>query len=474
MRRLDLTFSALLPPLDFLALLAAAVTAYALRFSRSFTEFRPILTDIPFSEYLATSGLFALIWLALFAMAGLYAIRQLRIWDMLGRVVVGSTAGIMVVIASVFFTREFETSRFVVVAVWALAILYVVIGRLVLTLLRKAILRGRIGHLRTVIIGNGKTAQDIARIYKHHPVLGFTVIKQARTWSDSTKAEIRDLARKGKIDVLLLADTELDRRASLDVIALAEEYHLEFRYLADPYSATFTRVEMDAVGGIPILEVKRTSLDGWGRIFKRLFDILVSLLLLIIVSPILLISAIALWLEDGWPFLFVNERIGERGRAFNVLKLRSMWRKYSIGPQFEKAKDNLKLEAELIKEKSIKNGPVYKIAEDPRVTKVGKFIRRWSVDELPQFWNVLIGNMSLVGPRPHQPREVEHYLPHHRRVLAIKPGITGLAQISGRSDLEFEDEVRLDSWYIEHWTPALDLYILLKTPFIVLRKKGVY
>jgi lipopolysaccharide/colanic/teichoic acid biosynthesis glycosyltransferase len=152
-----------------------------------------------------------------------------------------------------------------------------------------------------------------------------------------------------------------------------------------------------------------------------------------------------------------------------------MWRKFSIGPQFmQNEQDRLELERRLIAERSIKEGPVYKIADDPRVMPVGRFLRRWSLDELPQFWNVLTGKMSIIGPRPHQPREVEKYLPHQRRVLAIKPGITGLAQISGRSDLSFEDEVRLDLWYIENWSIWLDLYILFKTPFAVVNRKGAY
>jgi lipopolysaccharide/colanic/teichoic acid biosynthesis glycosyltransferase len=147
----------------------------------------------------------------------------------------------------------------------------------------------------------------------------------------------------------------------------------------------------------------------------------------------------------------------------------------SIGPQFQDSmKKNLELEQKLIKEKSIKEGPVYKIANDPRITPIGNFIRRWSIDELPQFFNVLQGNMSIIGPRPHQPREVEKYTPEQKSVLAIKPGITGMAQISGRSDLSFEDEVRLDTWYIENWSIWLDLYILLKTPLAVFKRKGVY
>lgn len=474
MRRIDLTLSALLPPLDFLALLSAAVTAYALRFSEYFTAFRPILTDIPFADYIATIAAFALVWIGLFAVAGLYALKPLRVWHMMGRVILASTAGIMIVIATVFFSREFQTSRFLVLAVWGLAIVYVVAGRLFIRLVRGALMRARIGHQRVAIIGRAKAADELADFYRNRPGYGITIVKSAKTWNENVKKELAGLAKKGKLDSLILADPELDRVEALNLISFAEEHHIDFRYLADLFSATFTNVEMDTVAGIPIIEVKRTPLDGWGRIFKRLFDIVVSAILLILFSPLILLAAIALMIEDGWPVIFVNERIGERGRPFPTYKLRSMWKKSSIGPQFGTSKENLKLEAELIKEKSIKEGPVYKIADDPRVTPVGRFLRRWSIDELPQFWNVLTGSMSLVGPRPHQPREVEQYKPHHRRVLAIKPGITGMAQISGRSDLDFEDEVRLDSWYIEHWSPGLDLYILLKTPFAVFRRKGAY
>ena len=226
---------------------------------------------------------------------------------------------------------------------------------------------------------------------------------------------------------------------------------------------------------MPIIEVKRTPLDGWGRIMKRLFDIIVAAVALVLTSPLTLLSALIIFIQDGAPVIFENERIGESARPFRVYKLRSMWKKDCIGPQFTKSlKQNIEKEQQLIKEKSLKQGPVYKIGDDPRVTPFGRFIRRWSVDELPQFLNVLRGDMSIVGPRPHQPREVAKYESRHLRVLAIKPGITGMAQISGRSDLDFEDEVRLDVWYIENWSLWLDVYILLKTPFVVLANKGAY
>jgi exopolysaccharide biosynthesis polyprenyl glycosylphosphotransferase len=474
MRRLDLAFAALLLPLDFLALLGAAVSAYALRFSPYFIGIRPIITEIPFPQYLASATGFALLWMLLFAMAGLYSMRQHRAWNTLGRVFISCLAGIMLLIAIVFFSRALDTSRFVIAAVFGFAVIYVSLARLALRAFRRILFRGRIGHEQIALVGSSRAAMDIAMLYKQHPELGWTIVKQYKTWNETTKKELRDLASKHKIDTVLLAEPELNRTDALELIGLAEEFHLGFRYLADLFSATFTNVEMDTFGGVPVISVKRTKLDGWGRIFKRLFDIVASSILILITSPLIILSTIALWIEDGLPVFFLNERVGERGSLFRLMKLRSMWRRYSIGPQFKKQKAALKIEQELIKEKSIKEGPVYKIADDPRVTPVGHFIRRWSIDELPQFINVFKGDMSLVGPRPHQPREVANYLPHHRRVLAIKPGITGLAQISGRSDLDFEDEVRLDAWYIENWSPALDLYILIKTPMAVINKKGAY
>lgn len=474
MRRLDLAFTALLLPLDFLALLGAAVSAYALRFSPYFTGIRPIITEIPWYQYVASSTGFALLWMLVFALAGLYSTRHRRAWNMLGRVFISCLAGIMLVIGSVFFTRALDTSRFIIAAVFGFAVVYVSFARLALRAFRRILFRARIGHEQIALVGSSPAALEIAELYKMHPELGWTVVKQYKTWNESTKKELRDLAKRQKVDTVLLAEPELNRSDALDLIALAEEYHLGFRYLADLFSATFTNVEMDTFGGVPVINVKRTKLDGWGRIFKRVFDIVVAGILVLLSAPILLVFGLLLLVEDGWPVFFLNERVGERGNLFNLMKLRSMYRKFSIGPQFKKQKAALKMEAELIKEKSIKEGPVYKIADDPRVTPVGRFIRRWSIDELPQFINVLKGDMSLVGPRPHQPREVANYLPHHRRVLAIKPGITGLAQISGRSNLDFEDEVRLDAWYIENWSPALDLYILLKTPMAVFRKTGAY
>jgi len=170
--------------------------------------------------------------------------------------------------------------------------------------------------------------------------------------------------------------------------------------------------------------------------------------------------------------LYKNLRVGIRGKEFFTLKFRSMYKEDSTGPQFGDAgKKAEEREKELVKTQNSKQGPIYKIANDPRVTPFGRCIRRWSIDELPQFFNVFRGDMSLVGPRPHQPREVEQYQDEYPIVFTLKPGITGLAQISGRSDLPFEEEMKLDILYTERWSLFLDLIILLKTPFVLFKKR---
>ncbi|MSR85623.1 sugar transferase [Candidatus Uhrbacteria bacterium] len=468
MRRIDLSFTALKLPFDFLALMGAAVTAYALRFSKFFTDIRPILTDVPFSQYFTSIALFVIIWLVLFGIAGLYSIYPRRLWSELGRIILASTAGIMVIIASVFFQRQITTSRFIVLAVWGLAIFYVWIGRLILRLLRNLLLRASIGHQRIIIIGHNKAAENLANLYQVRKSLGYTVVKIFKQWNKTTLKDLESFIKRHQIDGILLADTDMSKEQALGIIAFADQAHLTFRYLADLFAASFTRIEVSTSGGIPIIEVKRTPLDGWGRIAKRLFDLTISGILLVIFSPVMLLTAIAIHLEtkggtffsrlpDGSKLL----RIGEGGKSFHYFKFRSMLK----DKHWERYKELSRLD--------IRKGPLIKIKDDPRITRVGRFIRKWSLDELPELVLVFAGRMSLVGPRPHEPEEVAKYKPHHRRVLAIKPGITGMAQISGRSDLDFEEEVRLDTWYIENWSLWLDLMILLRTPFAVVTHRGV-
>ena len=188
----------------------------------------------------------------------------------------------MVVIAILFFRREVTASRFLVLAVWPLSIVFTSIGRAILRAIRRAIIRSGFGHQRVAVIGHSKVASDLIKFYRDNPVEGYTVVKTFRTWNNDTHEELIRLAHERHVDGVLLADPELAKNKALDLINIAEEHHLTFRYLADLFAARFTRIDVSTAGGVPIIEVKRTPLDGWGRIMKRLFDIIVAAVALVL------------------------------------------------------------------------------------------------------------------------------------------------------------------------------------------------
>ncbi len=474
MRRNQLTFAVILLPLDYLALLAAAVTAHRLRFE-TLAELRPAISLLPYPEFLKAAALVALGYLAIFALTGLYTIeRPRRIVEEAVKVISACTLGVMGLIIMVFFRGELFTSRFVVLAAWLLSIAYVIAARLLVRLVVRQLLKRGIGARRAIVVGGPDRATEaIVAEFARNPELGYRIVKRFPHWDGAAASEAAALCEREGAEELFVTDPDTGKEAMRSLIEFAEDRHLTFRYAADTLAA-HAALMSTTIAGIPVIEVKRTRLEGWGRVYKRVFDVVASLILIVLTSPIMLIAAIAVVLDSRGPIIFRNERVGHEGRRFKAYKFRSMRADLSVGEQFGNRQEALDLERKLIEERGIKAGPVYKIKDDPRVTRVGRFIRRYSIDELPQFFNVLFGDMSLVGPRPHQPREVEKYERHHRRVLMIRPGITGLAQVSGRSDLSFEDEVRLDTFYIENWTPMMDVAIILKTPFAVFSKKGAY
>ena len=276
------------------------------------------------------------------------------------------------------------------------------------------------------------------------------------------------------MEQIILTQPHAREKEALALLRFSNQHHIRFTYSADVFATLSSNMSIHPVAGVPMVELKPTRLDGWGRVVKRIFDVVVSIAVFILVSPLLLCTAIIILIETGWPVIYKNERVGYKGKTFSTYKFRSMHQNDCTGKQFgELGEEAEKKEKELIKKQSIKKGPIYKISHDPRVTRFGKYIRRWSIDELPQFINVLKGNMSVVGPRPHQPREVDLYKKDHPTVFSIRPGITGLAQISGRSDLSFEEEMQLDLLYIERWSVWLDIIIFIKTPFILFKKRDV-
>jgi exopolysaccharide biosynthesis polyprenyl glycosylphosphotransferase len=374
----------------------------------------------------------------------------------------------MLVVVMIFISRELFDSRFIILAGWILAIIFVSFGRSLVRLSQRMLYGAGIGVKELVIVGAGKTADALVSYFSKHDALGYRVIKRVHDFELETAQELAEIIKLKEVDEILQADPNLTKAEVIRLYDFADENHLTFKYVADLLGTKVLKTEFSELAGIPIMEVKRTPLDGWGRIAKRIFDIFISSLLIIILSPLMIISALIIKLESHGPVFFSRRddgsplyRVGQGGRLFRYFKFRSMMDKSDSMRYKELADKNLR-----------KDGPLVKIKDDPRVTNFGRFLRRFSVDELPEFFLVFKGDMSLVGPRPHLPEEVAKYERHHKKVLTIKPGITGMAQISGRSDLTFEEEVKLDTYYIENWSILMDLTILLRTPLAVLRRRA--
>ena len=447
----------------------AGISAYYIRYADFFQHFRPIIFDLEFGGYIKIVLLIACFWLVIFALAGLYNIKSSRtLIKETYRVVSACSTGLMLIVILIFIRRELFDSRFIVLAVWVLAIIYISFARSLIRFIQRALFKYDIGVHKIILVGNSKTTDNLIHEFSSQKSSGFEVVKRLRNFNIETAQELTEFLKTKKIDEIIQSDPNLSKPEILRLYDFADDHHLTFKYAADLLGAKVLKTEVGEIAGIPIVEVKKTPLDGWGRIIKRIFDIILAVFFITVLSPIMIIFVLLIKLDSRGPVFYKNERVSKNG-IFKLFKFRSMQTQHCVGKEY--GDDSaLKYEKELIDKQNTKQGePVYKIANDPRLTGIGKFIRRWSIDELPQFFNVLAGNMSLVGPRPHQPREVARYEHHHKKVISIKPGITGLAQISGRSDLSFEDEVKLDTYYIENWSLLFDLSILLRTPLAILR-----
>ncbi|MDA3840653.1 MAG: sugar transferase [Patescibacteria group bacterium] len=470
MKRNDLFFSFLLVPLDYIMIVLAGVSAYYIRYAEFVTNLRPILFDLSFNEYFRALVIVAFIFVVVFAFAGLYVIKSPRKYVKESfKVIEACSTGLMIVVILIFFRRELFDSRFIVLAAWILSIFYVIIARGLIRFLQRYLYKYDIGVKKVVMVGASKTTDNLIHEFSSKKNSGFKVIKRLRDFSFETEQELQNFIENNEADEIIQADPNLTKSELLRLYDFADENHITFKYAADLLGTKVLKTEVTEFAGIPIVEAIRTPLDGWGRITKRTFDILFSLIFIILFSPLLILFYLVVKIDSKGPAIYKNVRVGKTGSSFKLYKFRSMISSLCITDEGDTK--NVEYEQDLMNTQNTKEGPVYKIKDDPRITRVGKFIRRWSIDELPQFFNVFFGTMSLVGPRPHQPREVAKYKGHHKKVLTIKPGITGMGQISGRSDLSFEEEVKLDTYYIENWSMLMDMAIILRTPLAILRSR---
>jgi len=451
MKRSELFFTILLIPVDIAMILLAFILAYKMRLS---FEIVPIIYVEPFAAYFKLILWTMPIWTLVFAMNGLYSTERRGVAREFGKIVVSVSAAIALLTVGIFLGRIFFFSRLIIGMSWILAIVLVLFGRYFILFVQRYLYRSGIGIHRVIVIGHNGGTKSLARQLNENKNLGFRIVKIIDREGCTKIAEI---VKRNPCDEILIADVEMGQR---EIECMANFCHLNnlgFKMIPNLFLVQSSHTNIQTLAGVPILEFKRSPLDGWGRILKRLFDLIFGFIFFMLVSPIMLIVALAIKLTSKGPVLFRQERVGLE-KNFIFYKFRTM------------KEGSEKEHQAYIK----KYGNMFKLANDPRVTSVGKFLRKTSLDELPQFLNVLKGDMSLIGPRPPMPEEVQRYTAFQKRRLGVKPGMTGLWQVSGRSDLSFDEWVRLDAYYIEHWSLWLDFVIFLKTIWIVIRGRGAY
>lgn len=458
--------------LDALLINVAFFIAYHARYE--WELIRPVgeFYYVPFREYIPVSLILMAILLVVYKMEGLYAPKRGTTWlDEVYTIFIGTLAGIAIMIVITFIYRPNFYSRLLFGYAGVSVTLTLSLSHLIVRQVW-GYLRGRgIGVDRALIVGAGEIGRAIMRTIMALPQLGYQVVGfiddevQEKTIGrfprlGSTKALPR-LLQEGKVDEVIITLPWTSHGKIIKMVAQCERAQVRARVVPDLFQMSLSRVDVEEVGGIPLLGVKKVSIRGWNLALKRAIDLFVSAITLLLLSPLIPLIAVMIKLESPGPALFRQMRMGRDGKPFTLYKFRSM------RPEAEEAVSELHdlNEAE---------GVFFKIREDPRCTRVGRVLRRLSLDELPQMYNILRGEMSLVGPRPALPREVELYEEWHRRRLGVLPGLTGLWQVMGRSDLTFDEMVMLDLFYIENWSLWLDLKIILLTIPTVLSGKGAY
>ena len=273
--------------------------------------------------------------------------------------------------------------------------------------------------------------------------------------------ELTDLIQRFEVDDVLIALPMHAHERMREIVVALDAAPVRVRLVPDVFHLVAGRAMAEDVWGLPLISVRAPVITGFDRFVKRMFDLVLAGVALVLMAPLLAVLALAVYLDGGRPIVFAQRRVGETGRMFTMYKLRTMV-----------------ADAESRQEEALQHGAavdaVYKPLNDPRVTRVGRFLRRTSLDELPQLWNVLRGEMSLVGPRPELPWVVERYESWQRQRLAVLPGITGWWQVNGRGELPLHENVEYDLYYIQNYSPMLDLTILLRTLWVVARGRGAY
>ena len=403
------------------------------------------------------------------------------------RVLRATAVGTLLILAWAFLYRggfefrAFSYARGVFLLDFTIALAAYTLLRLAVRAAQSAARRGGVNLIPTLVVGRGAEAALCVREMRARRELGYRVIGVVETGGAESSveefegvpvvanlAQLPEAIREAGANEVIIADPNISGDLLFDVMMrVGRRRGVEFRVAPSLFNCLPRKTEVDQIGVLPVVTLFREPLSQGARVVKRASDILIAALALILLAPLWLIIALLIKLDSRGPVLYRQERVGMDGRIFLFLKFRTMrtdaddsehreyQRRYITGEPDTNLGDSLR--------------PVYKLHTDPRVTRTGKFLRRASLDELPQLLNVLRGDMSVVGPRPPIPYEVEAYALWHRKRLDMKPGMTGLWQVSGRNRLSFDEMVTLDLYYIENWSLWLDIKIMLRTLPVLLR-----
>jgi exopolysaccharide biosynthesis polyprenyl glycosylphosphotransferase len=480
-RRSPRSPSLLLAAADALLILAGFSIAYWMRYNVSWpAPFNRIVQEVltvnyvPFDSFLRYALLLTFVLLALFSMKGLYRIqRNAGLLDYTGTLISGTTTGIALVVLLTIIQRPLY-SRLLYAFAWGAIIVLLCVSRAVLVGVRRWRWTRGIGRERVLVIGGTGLGRQVMDSIVAQTFLGYSLVGYLED-RDPPASERRDghfrylgvvqsleaIARALPIDQVIIALPFWEHHRLPEIVTVCRAAGIEFRVVPDLFELSFDRVNVANLSGIPLIGLKELSLKGGNLLLKRAIDLALIVLAAPVLLPLAGVIALAVKWDSPGPAIFRQRRVGKGGRLFTTYKFRTM----VLDAEARKAELSKLNEAD---------GPVFKIRDDPRMTRIGRFLRRASLDEIPQFWNVLRDEMSLVGPRPQLPEEVALYEDWHQRRLEVKPGLTGLWQVLGRSDTSFDEMVRLDIYYAENWSPGMDLRIMLETIPAVLSGKGAY
>ncbi|HEU5317413.1 MAG TPA: sugar transferase, partial [Chloroflexota bacterium] len=458
---------------DLILVNVGFVLAFYLRYELRLWPESAEFVDAPLSAYSLAQAVLVGVTLTVFARRGLYRLSRSQQWlDEVGIIVAGTTLAVSILVMVFYLFRPGITSRAMLFYAW--------VGIVVLLSGFRAVVHWVVAHrrkrglglARVLVVGAGHVGKMVMQQIAGRPGLGYQLVGFCDdvAWAQGTSfgrfSCLGDLADLGevidghRVDEVVIALPSAEHEKILEIVSLCRQRAVEFRLVPDTFDLTLGTLEVDELAGIPLIGLRETALHGFNLWLKRAIDIVLAGAALIAAAPVMLLVAIAVRLESRGPVFYPQYRVGKNG-PFKIYKVRSMYQ------------DADRRLAEL-QARNEAGGVIFKMKDDPRRTRVGRIIRKLSLDEVPQLWNVVKGDMSIVGPRPPLPQEVEQYDEWHKRRLEVTPGLTGMWQVNGRSDLPFDEMVMLDLYYIENWSLGLDLKIILQTIPAVLSMRGAY